>query len=118
MQSQVAQDKLVNHKALLLGMEHHHAERAGYLLPVAAQLGHFGGPVGFGTLHAPRVAAALVEDRSSIGGIVVIFADLADHADLEATAAHASAWLWPNERLAKMILQYEPRCHLLWKIFA
>ena len=76
---QVAQDKLVNHKALILGMEHHHAERAGYLLPVAAQLGYLDGPVGLGTLQAQSVAAAVGgEDRSSVGNIVAIAADVAD----------------------------------------
>ena len=47
------------------------AERAGYLLPIAAQLGHLGGPMGFGTLQTQSLAAAVGgEDRSSISGVL------------------------------------------------
>lgn len=81
-------------------------QRAGYLLPVAAQLGHLDGPVGFGTLHAQGVAAAVGgEDRSPIGDVVGLAADAA------VLAAHACAWLWSREVGTKM---FGPCTSLLW----
>ena len=73
-------------------MEWHIALRAGYLLPVAAQLGHLDGPMGFGTLHAQSVSAAVGrEDWTSIGGVLRRRADIvgleADAADI--LVAHA-----------------------------
>ena len=82
----------VHNKPPILRMEWHIALRAGYLLPVAAQLGHLDGPMGFGTLHAQSVSAAVGrEDWTPIGGVLRRRADIvgleADAADI--LVAHA-----------------------------
>ena len=92
---QIVHSKPIHNKPIILGMELLVAERAGYPLPIAAQLGHLGGPARFGALHAQSVAAAVGgENRSSIGGVLRRRADIvgleADVADLEAVVvAHA-----------------------------
>ena len=96
------------------------AEREGYPLPIAAQLGHLGGPTRSGTLHAQSFAAAVGgEDRSSIGGVLRRWADIvvlvADATDLEAiVVAHA----WLVMRLLRSSNRVQGIPYLAWWIFA
>ena len=74
-------------------MERRIAKQTGYLLLVAAQLRHPGGPMLFGALHTQGVPAAVGgEDWSSIGWTTCRRAEIdllgADGANVEAIVVH------------------------------